>query len=121
MKLTKQAQTIPCPSCRVPILATNWDDLEGLTADITADPTPLTPPLELACVLAGRPIYALEATVVNTYRLSRLHGHNRDRQLINPIATLPAHICGGRFPNLPALDLTTAIAATPDQPGWEKP
>lgn len=119
MKLTKHAQPTFCPTCGLEILATNWDDLEGITADITADLTPLDSNLQLACVLAGRPIYALERTIVNTYRLSRLHGHNTDRRLLNPIATLPAHVCGSTFPGLPTLDLTPAIVGIPEQPGWE--
>lgn len=102
-----------CPRCHAATLTASWDDLEGVPATITVDPTPLSDPEETACVLIGRATYVLERTGAGTYRLSLLHAYNRDRATFAPAHHLPAHQCGARFSTvLPTADLLALFPAT---------
>lgn len=98
-----------CPRCKATVLKAGWDDLEGIRAAIVADPTPLSEPEEVACILGDRNVYVLERTTANTYRLSLLHAYSRDRQVHAPALHLPAHRCHGRFPSVLPMDDLVAL------------
>lgn len=87
-----------CPGC-------SQLTLTGMDADlcagmVTADPTPLTPQQEHACMIAGRETYTLKprgtSYELNDRRGAYLYGtrppDHRGRTVI------PAHQCGARFP-----------------------
>lgn len=100
IRATKWAQLDICPACNGQILVTNWDDLEGIEVDAyRVDNTPLTPQDEAACIIMDRRTYLLEETIVGTWRLSRRWA---DRMQIpdspHPVAVLPHHKCGARYP-----------------------
>ncbi|WP_422758275.1 hypothetical protein [Paenarthrobacter sp. C1] len=79
--------------------------LHGMDADmcagmVTADPTPLSPQQELACMIIGRPTFTLkprgQAYELHDRRDAHKHGprppDHKGRTVI------PAHQCGARFP-----------------------
>lgn len=79
--------------------------LHGMDADlcagmVTADPTPLSPQQEHACMITGRPTYTLKPRG-NSYELNDRSGaylygtrppDGRGKTIV------PEHLCGARFP-----------------------
>lgn len=97
--MSKQATPVTCPGCRESILETEYDHTHGvLVGLIRADPTPLTPDLETACIILGRHTYNhWHTTTGNTYLGSRSHWHQYHPGG-QPTHVLPAHKCGHTLP-----------------------
>ena len=87
-----------CPGCQE--LTLHGMDADLCAGMVTADPTPLSPQQEHACMIVGRPTFALKPRGTS-YELSDRRGaylygsrppDHRGKTVI------PAHQCGARFP-----------------------
>lgn len=87
-----------CPNCSE--LTLHGMDADLCAGMVTADPTPLTPQQEHACMIFGRPTYTLKPRG-NSHELNDRTGayHYGSRPPDQHGKTIiPAHQCGARFP-----------------------
>ncbi len=122
-RATTKVQADLCDSCHGSVLTTNWDDLEDVTVDYIADPTPLGLDEQIDCIVAGRRLFYLEQTIARTFRLSWRNSSNETRTLPAVVAILPAHRCGSRYDTALPVDVAIALtggtsAPLPDEPVW---
>lgn len=108
-RMTQRVQCDECPSCHAAVLTASRDDYWGLDDAIICDPTPLTKPQEMACVLLGRARYALEMTAAKSFRLSRISEHLNETVLFWPALHLPGHRCAARFDQALPADVAKLI------------
>lgn len=93
--LARRAVFTTCRHCQEIII--HGLDADLLAEEVRADPTPLTTPQEVACILAGRPTYQIQITnqdlkIIDRQARWQTPGNKPRRPII------PKHQCGARFP-----------------------
>lgn len=93
--LARRAVFTTCRHCQEIII--HGLDADLLAEEVRADPTPLTTPQEVACILAGRPTYQIQITnqdlkIIDRQARWQVPGTKPRRPII------PKHQCGARFP-----------------------
>jgi hypothetical protein len=84
-----------CRKCEAIIL--HGLDADILAEEVRADPTPLNPQQEAACILTNRPTYQIQISGEEAKIISRqLRWQPLGQPPRRPI--IPAHQCGARFP-----------------------
>ncbi len=114
-----------CERCGAVVLKSAYDVLLDVPMPVIVDPSPLPTALEVACVIADRPVFLLERTGVG-YALGLKTWATAERHMNLPRLVLPAHQCGFRFPgDLPEredfeLNMTERLDAVygEEKPAW---